>query len=141
MIFKNNLIIKVLKPIQQGFITDKIASLVAIIGTIMNSINALKSTLDTAYSMLLRILQNPMFAIPPESFVWFCTPRTIARGMPYVYTEVPVNMSIAGNMFGPLSMLNINAINATVQGLFPPITAIEYFMKPEWFDVRLALSD
>jgi hypothetical protein len=107
----------------------------------LNTVNALRVALDTTYAMILKILQNPMFTIPPESFVWFCTPRTIARGMPTLYTEVPVNMSVSGNMFAPLTMLNIQAIATTIQGLFPPILAIEYFMKPSWFDYRLALSD
>lgn len=50
-------------------------------------------------------------------------------------------MNTPTNMFGPLTMLNIEAINNIVKGLFPPITAPEYFLEPEVFDVRLALSD
>ena len=140
MIFKNNCIIEILKPIQIGIITDKIASLMPPINAVIATVNALHMTLDTTFGMLIKMMQNPMFSIPPESYVWAMTPRSIMR-MPQLYIEVPVNMNLPINMFGPLTMLNIEAINNTIKELFPPITAPEYFLEPEIFDVRLALSD
>lgn len=140
MIFKNNCIIEMLKPIQIGVITDKIASLLPQVKAVITTVQLLHQTLDTVFGMMLQMMQNPLFSISPESYVWAMTPRSIMR-MPQLYIEVPVNMNTPTNMFGPLTMLNIEAINNIVKGLFPPITAPEYFLEPEVFDVRLALSD
>lgn len=137
MIFKNNCIIEILKPLQLGVINDKIALLLPAVNAIITTVQALITALDSTFGAILAIMQNPMFSISPESYVWAMTPRSIIR-QPALYIEVPPPLN---GPFAPLSMLNVQAIAKTVQGLFPPITPIEYFMEPEWFDIRLALSD
>lgn len=79
MIFKNNCIIEMLKPIQIGIITDKIATLLPPINAVITTVQLLHQTLDAVFGMVLQMMQNPMFSIPPESFVWGMTPRSIMR--------------------------------------------------------------
>lgn len=79
MIFKNNCIIEILKPIQIGIITDKIATLLPPINAVITTVQLLHQTLDAVFGMVLQMMQNPLFSIPPESFVWGMTPRSIMR--------------------------------------------------------------
>ena len=36
---------------------------------------------------------------------------------------------------------NMQAIDKVIQGLFPPLTPIDYYLEPELFDVRYLFSD
>lgn len=139
MVIKNNAIIMILKPCKLGVIDDFMASLFQPINQVLQVVSALQQALDAAFAVALKAMQLPILTLPAGSFAWIATPRSMINLPGKLYVEVPGPnvMPIAS----PINALNVNTISATIQKMFPPIIPLEYFMEPDLFDVRLALSD
>lgn len=136
---KNNCIILLLKPCKLGVIDDFLQSLFAPIQQVLMVVNQLRVALDSAFAVALKAMQLPMLTLPAGSFAWIATPRSMIRLPGKLYVEVPGPNAVP--IASPINALNVQSISTTIQGLFPPIIPLEYFMEPEMFDVRLALSD
>lgn len=143
MIFKNNLIIKLLEPIANGVLLDKLVEKYPILGQIINTIGALYVAFDTTYTLLLKLLQNPIFTIPAESYVWALTPRSVITQPGFLWVEVPKSAMLSDlvPLAGGLTGQYVEQIQKTIQGLFPPILPPEYLMPPEAFEYRLIFSN
>ena len=143
MIIKNNIILRILQPITEGIMDNKIVSKYKWLQTTVEFIQKLYAAFDSTYVVILNLLSNPQFSIPPESYVWLMTPRSVTTLPGKLYAEVPIsgviNAVIPGGSI--MSCLQIDKINSILQGLFPPILAPEYLMDPKLFRVRLAFSD
>lgn len=143
MIIKNNLLIKLLSPLQKGIIEDFIASAFPQVGVVMQTIQQLYTAFDMTYTQILKIITNPILTIPPESYVWGLTPRSFFSFPGFLYIEVPKSGLLTDliPMAGGISVLQADKIAQTIQSMFPPILPIEYIMPPKAFDIRLALSN
>lgn len=139
MIVKNNAIIMILKPAKIGVIDDFLQTVFAPINQVLTVVSALRQSLDAAFAVALKAMQLPILTLKAGSFAWIATPRSMINLPGKLYVEVPGPnvMPIAS----PINALNVEAIAAAVQKMFPPIIPLEYFMEPDMFDVRLLLSD
>lgn len=145
MIKKNEYIIYLLQLIQRGVIDDKIKTVFLPIDTVINLVQTLQYSLQTAMTAALAAIKVPAIGISPESYAWLFTVRSMMNtDAGQLIIELPThNMDGIATKIWPTGMINsaCEKIDNVVKKTFPPIQAVEYFMDPALFDVRLALSD
>ena len=103
------------------------------------------TSLQTAFTAALAAIKIPAIGISPESYAWLFTARSMMTpDAGLLIIELPTH-STDGILkkIWPTGMINsaCEKIDNVVKKTFPPIQAVEYFMDPDLFDVRLALSD
>ena len=145
MIKKNEYIIYLLELIKRGVIDDKIKKIFQPIDTIITLVQTLMTSLQTAFTAALAAIKIPAIGISPESYAWLFTARSMMTpDAGLLIIELPTH-STDGILkkIWPTGMINsaCEKIDNVVKKTFPPIQAVEYFMDPDLFDVRLALSD
>lgn len=145
MIKKNEYIIYLLELIKRGVIDDKIKKIFQPIDTIITLVQTLMQELETAFTAALAAIKIPAIGISPESYAWLFTVRSMMTpDAGLLIIELPTHtMEGISTKIWPTGMINsaCEKIDNVVKKTFPPIQAVEYFMDPDLFDVRLALSD
>ena len=168
LIKKNELIIKLLRRIKFGTIDAKLSPLFAVINQVIKAVQlakeALEKALAAAYNTINKV--SGLFYIGPQEYGFFFTLKSNMAVCPFYKTDPTVyKAGQLGKPFWGMGVMNIafdmskcqfkldigmksalqnvdfQKINTIVRKAFPPITAPEYLMDPELFDVRLALSD
>lgn len=168
LIKKNELIIKLLRRIKFGTIDAKLSPLFAVINQVIKAVQlakeALEKALAAAYNTINKV--SGLFYIGPQEYGFFFTLKSNMAVCPFYKTDPTVyKAGQLGKPFWGMGVMNIafdmskcqfkldigmksalqnvdfQKINTIVRKAFPPITAPEYLMYPELFDVRLALSD
>ena len=145
MIKKNEYIIYLLELIKRGVIDDKIKKIFQPIDTIITLVQSLMQALETAFTAALAAIKIPAIGISPESYAWLFTVRSMMTpDAGKLIIELPTHtMEGISTKIWPTGMINsaCEKIDEVVKKTFPPIQSVEYFMDPDLFDVRLALSD
>ncbi len=168
LIKKDELIIKLLRRIKFGTIDAKLSPLFAVINQVIKAVQlakeALEKALAAAYNTINKV--SGLFYIGPQEYGFFFTLKSNMAVCPFYKTDPTVyKAGQLGKPFWGMGVMNIafdmskcqfkldigmksalqnvdfQKINTIVRKAFPPITAPEYLMDPELFDVRLALSD
>lgn len=168
LIKKNELIIKLLRRIKFGTIDAKLSPLFAVINQVIKAVQlakeALEKALAAAYNTINKV--SGLFYIGPQEYGFFFTLKSNMAVCPFYKTDPTVyKAGQLGKPFWGMGVMNIafdmskcqfkldigmksalqnvdfQKINTIVRKAFQPITAPEYLMDPELFDVRLALSD
>lgn len=168
LIKKDELIIKLLRRIKFGTIDAKLSPLFAVINQVIKAVqlakDALEKALAAAYNTINKV--SGLFYIGPQEYGFFFTLKSNMAICPFYKTDPTVyKAGQLGKPFWGMGVMNIafdmskcqfkldigmksalqnvdfQKINTIVRKAFPPITAPEYLMDPELFDVRLALSD
>ncbi len=168
LIKKDELIIKLLRRIKFGTIDAKLSPLFAVINQVIKAVQlakeALENALAAAYNTINKV--SGLFYIGPQEYGFFFTLKSNMAVCPFYKTDPTVyKAGQLGKPFWGMGVMNIafdmskcqfkldigmksalqnvdfQKINTIVRKAFPPITAPEYLMDPELFDVRLALSD
>ena len=161
LIEKNNLMIKLLKRVKRGVLSDEIKAMFQPINVIIDAINVVMTAAETAISALLIALDamsNPISlnGIQSNSYAFVGAPRAFMNPMTamtglcvdIINTSPPERQL---KMINPLTLLaggkasmlsiDINTLEKTIQSAFPAIESFEYFYEPELFKVRWLLSD
>lgn len=165
---KNELLIKLLKQIDDGTIDGFMMPIFAQIQAILQVILALREQLNNAFAVALKAIENinMMFYIGPQEYGFFMTAKSFMAVCPFYKTNpniyppcqlgkpfwgpgqmvIPFDMSkcqmsidIGG--FSALQNVDQKKLMNIIRAVFRPINEIEYLMDPELFDIRLALSD
>lgn len=165
---KNELLIKLLKQIDDGTIDSHMMPMFAQIQSVLQVILALRQQLDAAFSVALKAIENAsmMFYIGPQEYGFFMTAKSFMSICPFFKTNpniyppsqlgqpfwgsghmtIPFDMSkcqfsmdIGG--FSALQNVDQKKLMKIIRAVFRPINEVEYLMDPELFDIRLALSD
>ncbi len=168
LIKKDELIIKLLRRIKFGTIDAKLSPLFAVINQVIKAVqlakDALEKALAAAYNTINKV--SGLFYIGPQEYGFFFTLKSNMAMCPFYKTDPTVyKAGQLGKPFWGMGVMNIafdmskcqfkldtgmksalqnvdfQKINKIVRKYFKPITAPEYLMDPELFDVRLALSD
>lgn len=168
LIKKDELIIKLLRRIKFGTIDAKLSPLFAVINQVIKAVqlakDALEKALAAAYNTINKV--SGLFYIGPQEYGFFFTLKSNMAICPFYKTDPTVyKAGQLGKPFWGMGVMNIafdmskcqfkldigmksalqnvdfQKINTIIRKAFPPITAPEYLMDPELFDVRLALSD
>ena len=161
MVKKNELLEKILKPINFGIIAKPVAMAMSAIEVIRNALQVAQDAFNMAFDVIKMIISKlslpgvaPSLVLPAESFAWALTPRSFMSPMPYtcpdagkIFVVLPGGSGAQTiNALKPLQPsalqdINIEAIDAVIQGLFPPLTPIDYYLEPELFEIRFLFSD
>ena len=161
MIKKNELLEKILKPMNFGIIAKPVAMAIASIDVIRNTIQIAQDAFNMAFDVVKLIVDKlttiptlpPGLVLPAESFAWALTPRSFISPLPYTCPDVGKIFVVlpGGNgtpiqgvkpiMPSALQDINIEAIDTAIQELFPPLTPIDYYLEPELFEIRFLFSD
>ena len=160
MVKKNELLEKILKPINFGIIAKPVAMAMSAIEVVRNSIQVAQEAFNMAFDVVKLIISKlslpnvaPGLVLPAESFAWALTPRSFISPMPYTCPDVgKIFVVLPGGSGAPIESLkallpsalqdlNMEAIDATIQGLFPPLTPVDYYLEPELFEIRFLFSD
>lgn len=146
LLAKNDAIIRLLTPVQNGILDDKLANWFEPINNIIKIINIITEALNIAMSAAIKVMQVPTSTIAPESYAWLMTPRSALNSdAGKLFIELPITSPAQGiiNKIIPSGILNqhVEAIDKWVHKKFPPILNGEYLMDPDAFNLRLELSD
>ena len=146
LLAKNDAIIRLLTPVQNGILDDKLANWFEPINNIIKIINIITEALNIAMSAAIKVMQVPTSTIAPESYAWLMTPRSALNSdAGKLFIELPITSPAQGiiNKIIPSGILNqhVEAIDKWVHKKFPPILNGEYLMDPDAFNIRLQLSD
>lgn len=146
LLAKNDAIIILLTPVQNGILDDKLANWFEPINNIIKIINIITESLNIAMSAAIKVMQVPTSTIAPESYAWLMTPRSALNSdAGKLFIELPITSPAQGiiNKIIPSGILNqhVEAIDKWVHKKFPPILNGEYLMDPDAFNLRLELSD
>ena len=161
MVHKNELLQKLLKPINFGIIAKPVAMAISTIDTIRSSLeiyqDAFNMAIDTVKLILAKLTaiadKPPGLKIPGESFAWALTPRSFISSLPYtnpdsgkIFVVLPGGSGIPLEMQKPLmpsaiENINVQSIDSIIQSLFPPLTPVDYYLEPELFKIRYLFSD
>lgn len=168
LIKKDELIIKLLRRIKFGTIDAKLSPLFAVINQVIKAVQLAKEALEKALAAAYETINKAsgLFYIGPQEYGFFFTLKSNMAMCPFYKTDPTVyKAGQLGKPFWGMGVMNIafdmskcqfkldiglksalqnvdfQKINTIVRKAFPPITAPEYLMDPDLFDVRLALSD
>ena len=146
LLAKNDAIIRLLTPVQNGILDDKLANWFEPINNIIKIINIITKALNIAMAAAIKVMQIPTSTIAPESYAWLMTPRSALNSdAGKLFIELPITSPAQGiiNKIIPSGILNqhVEAIDKWVHKKFPPILNGEYLMDPDAFNLRLELSD
>lgn len=162
MVKKNELLKKILKPINFGIIAKPVAAAMAAIEVIRSTLEVAQIAFEQAFDMIKVIIDHmcsaadkpPGLKLPAESFAWSFTPRSFISPTPYTCggdagkifvvlpggSGVPIEVQKA-LIPSALESINIQAIDEIIQSMFPPLTPVDYYLEPELFEVRYLFSD
>lgn len=157
MIYKNQLLERLLKPVNFGIIAKPIAMAIGVIENVRMAIQVAQEAFQLAFDAVKIILDklaytNQGLIIHAESFAWALTPRSFISPMPYtkpdvgkIFVELPGGAGLynAKQALLPsaLESINMESIDAAIQSIFPPLTPADYYLEPELFQVRYIFSD
>lgn len=146
LLAKNDAIIRLLIPVQNGILDDKLASWFEPINNVIKLINIGTEALNVAMAAAIKVMQIPTSTIAPESYAWLMTPRSALNSdAGKLFVELPTTSPTRGivTKIIPTGVLNqhVEAIDKWVHKKFPPITNTEYLLDPDAFNLRLELSD
>lgn len=161
MVYKNELLGKILKPINFGVIPKPVAMSIGPVQDIQESLEAVQHAFDIVFSAIKIIIDklsaiptlSPGLVLPAESFAWALTPRSFLSPMPYtnpdtgkIFVVLPGGSGAPIEAMKPMSpsaleSINIQAIDSIVQSVFPPLTPLDYYLEPELFEIRYLFSD
>lgn len=168
LIFKNKLIISLLKRIKFGTIDQKVQKMLEPINEIIQLVNMLKQKLNDALSVAIAAITklNGQFYIGPQEYGFFMPLKSLVAPCPYFKTDATVyppeqlgrpywgpsvfnvafdmskcQLSLDIGIKSALQNRDFKKINSIIKKVFLPIGELEYLMDPDLFDVRLALSD
>lgn len=142
MIWKNNKIIDLLETINCGTIDDTLQVIFAPITAILQVVQAIQLALNIAVQAALAALSVPMTGIPPQSYGFFLTAKSMQQ--PTYSGKLLIEIVPQLNKLLPIQnmMNNINytGIEAILKAAMPPIQDFEYFLDPALFKIRYAFS-
>lgn len=141
LIWKNELLIRMLEPMANGNVLDKVMNGVfAAISAIKTSIDVMNKGFDVAYAAAYKAITTGMvmFAIQPHGLGYFMTSRSAINFPGKMFVEIPNAANLELSAF---DSVNMDSIRALCKLSFPPIQKAEYFLEPEIFNIRLILSD
>lgn len=161
MVYKNELLAKILKPIKFGVIAKPIAAAIGAIQVIQITLEIAQAAFQMIFDVVKIILDSlssipslpPGLVIPAESFSWALTPRSFISPMPYtnpdvgkIFVVLPGGSGVPPEVLKPLlpsalQSINFQAIDGVIQGMFPPLTPMDYYLPPELFKIRFLFSD
>lgn len=161
MVYKNELLAKILKPIKFGIIAKPIAAAMGAIQVIQITLEIAQEAFQMIFDVVKIILDSlssipslpPGLVIPAESFSWALTPRSFMSPMPYtnpdtgkIFVVLPGGSGVPPEVLKPLlpsalQSINFQAIDGVIQGMFPPLTPMDYYLPPELFKIRFLFSD
>lgn len=158
MVKKNEYLTKILKPINMGVIAKPIAMMMVVVQQVQMALDIAQQAFDMAFAVAKQALDMlgksiPGFVLPAESFAWTLSPRSFLSPMPYacpdamkIFVTLPGGSGVPIEALKPtcpsgLQNINIEAIDAIIQSMFPPITPLDYYLEPELFQVRYLFSD
>ena len=168
LIKKDELIIKLLRRVKFGTIDAKLSPLFAVINQVIKTVQLAKESLEKALAVAYNNINkvSGLFYIGPQEYGFFFTLKSNMAMCPFYKTDPTVyKAGQLGKPFWGMGVMNIafdmskcqfkldiglksalqnvdfQKINEIIRKKFPPITAPEYLMDPDLFDVRLALSD
>lgn len=161
MVYKNELLAKILKPIKFGVIAKPIAAAIGAIQVIQITLEIAQEAFQMVFDVVKIILDSlssipslpPGLVIPAESFSWALTPRSFMSPMPYtnpdvgkIFVVLPGGSGVPPEVLKPLlpsalQSINFQAIDGVIQGMFPPLTPMDYYLPPELFKIRFLFSD
>lgn len=163
MVKKNELLQKILKPINFGIIAKPVAMAMQAIEVIRTSLQIAQEAFNMAYDIVKLIIDKlgalmpnlaPGLCLPAESFAWALTPRS------FMCPTYPIPPGDAGKIFvvlpggmgvpiegikslmpSALQDINFSGIDTMIQSMFPPLTPVDYYLEPELFQIRFLFSD
>lgn len=163
MIYKNELLGKILKPINFGVIAKPVAAAMGAIQAVQQSLEVAQEAFQLAFDAVKVVLDQlssiptlpPGLVIPAESFAWALSPRSYISLMPYtlpggdatkIFVVLPGGSGVPIQASKPmlpsaLQSINFQAIDGVIQGMFPPLTPMDYYLPPELFQIRFLFSD
>lgn len=161
LIYKNELLGKILKPINFGIIAKPVAAAMGSIQAIQNSLEVAQQAFQLAFDAVKIVLDSlskiptvpPGLVIPAESFAWALSPRSFISLMPYIgpdtgkiFVVLPGGSGVPIQVSKPLlpsalQSINFQAIDEVIQGMFPALTPMDYYLPPELFQIRFLFSD
>ena len=160
MVKKNELLEKILKPINFGIIAKPVSMAMQTIEVIRNALQVAQEAFNMAFDVVKMILSKlslpsvaPGLVLPAESFAWSLTPRSFISPMPYTCPDAgKIFVVLPGGSGAPIQGLkpllpsaiqdlNMESIDSVIQGLFPPLTPMDYYLEPELFQIRYLFSD
>lgn len=160
MVYKNKLLEKLLKPINFGIIAKPVAMAMQVINVIQEALSVAQEAFQLAFDAVEVVIQKLInvpiptgLAIPAESFAWAFTFRSIMSIYPIpspdagkIFVVLPGGSGVPLQGIKPLlpsalQNINMEAIDATIQGIFPPLTPVDYYLPPELFQIRYLFSD
>lgn len=142
MILKNNLIIDLLKSINFGVMDDKLQVLFAPIQSIIQIVQGVQTALNVALSATLAMLEVGNTGIPPQSYGFFLTAKSVQQPMyaSKLLIEVVPELNKALPIQNMMNNIDYEKIESILQKALPPLMEFEYFYNPDAFKVRYALS-
>lgn len=156
MVYKTQLLQKMLKPVMTGVIAKPVATGMQTINLIVQSLQIAQEAFQIAYDTIKIIIDRlsipeiaPGLVIPAQSHAWALTPRSfICPTFPPTGTPDlgKIFVILPGAMKSPLypsslQSINTQSIDEIVQKLFPPLTPADYYLEPELFQIRYLFSD
>lgn len=161
MVYKNELLGKILKPINFGVIAKPVAAAMGAIQSVQQSLEVAQEAFQLAFDSVKIVLDQlssiptlpPGLVIPAESFAWALSPRSFISPMPYtnpdtgkIFVVLPGGSGVPLEGIKPLlpsaiESINFQAIDGVIQGMFPPLTPMDYYLPPELFQIRFLFSD
>lgn len=162
MVKKNELLEKMLKPINFGIIAKPIAMAMQAIDVVRSALDVAQEAFYLAYDVIKIILSKlsmpnmpPGLVLPAESFAWALTPRSFICPMyptpanadcGKIFVNLPGGLGVPLQGMKPLlpsalQDIDFSSIDAMIQSIFPPLTPADYYLEPELFKVRYLFSD
>lgn len=162
MVKKNELLEKILKPINFGIVAKPISMAMQAIEVIRQSLEVAQEAFNYAYDIIKLILSKlslpnimPGLVLPAESFAWALTPRSFMcptyptpanPDMGKIFVNLPGGNVVPIELLKPLlpsalQDINMEGIDQMIQSLFPPLTPLDYYLEPELFQIRYLFSD
>lgn len=139
LIKMNDIIILILEDFRDCAIEIDNALFPAV-NVIVQTTNALILAMNNLYGVAYNLLTavNSFFAIPGEGLAFNFTPRSISYNPSGFAVQIPLACNLSASA---LNFVNVDAIMELIKLTFPPIQAVEFFLEPEEFELRLILSD
>ena len=142
MIQKNELLMQVLRKLKTGALDKTMMKIFQPIQTVMQVVIQVQIALNTAVQAVMAMLQDPMTGLEPQSYGFFMTAKSMQVGQYAGKMIIPIEpqANIALSMKSAMNCIPYEKIDEIVKKALPPIQEVEYFMPPELFKVRFALS-
>lgn len=142
LIWKNELIIDMLKDAKNGVVNDLVRTLISAIDAILVGIEKMCETFQKLYSAAMKSINvgSVMWKIAGESMGFFFTVRSILPT--HKAGQFNVAFSMDANAYSS-NLHNVieSGLSDMINAAFPPLTNEEWFLAPTAFKVRALLSD